>query len=208
MTESITPAAPATTAPAAAAVTTAQPAVVAAATTAAPVTPPAATTAPAEIKYEAFKLPEGVALDEAVMGDFQKLATEHKLPQDVAQKFVDLGAKMTQGFAGQNAAAIEKAKVEWLTEAKADTEIGGEKFESNAALANNVFNQFGTPKLGEFLKASGLGNHPELVRWGLRVARAIGEDRFTRGNPPNGAGEHAGQTLEERASAKLWPTGT
>lgn len=76
---------------------------------------------------------------------------------------------------------LETARNEWAKSAKVDTEIGGDKFAENLAVANSVFNEYGTPELGKLLDASGLGQHPEVLRWAYRVGKALGPDRIVQG---------------------------
>jgi hypothetical protein len=184
VTEPATPAAPAapatTAAPAAAATPPADPA---AAAPAAPATAaPAATTAPAvPEKYEDFKLPDGVKLDTELMGEFGATAKELGLTQEQAQRVADLGAKLSQKNAAAVNDAVEQAKTEWIAQSKTDKEIGGEKFDANAAEAKAVFDAFGTPELGKLLVDSGLGNHPEMLRWAYRVSKQISPDKIHTG---------------------------
>ena len=48
--------------------------------------------------YDAFTLPDDMAMDEGIMGEFSQLAKDANLPQDKAQSLVELGAKMAKGF--------------------------------------------------------------------------------------------------------------
>lgn len=154
-------------------------------------------------KYEAFKLPEGVSLDDATMGEFQTLAKDLGLSQDNAQKLVDLGAKLSQGESARVTETVKQAKAEWEAASKADKEFGGEKFAENLGKANEVFAKFGTPELKQLLIDSGLGNHPEVVRWAFRVSKALSEDRVVRGDRGASAANTTGD-LEDRAAQKLY----
>jgi len=42
--------------------------------------------------------------------------------------------------------------------------------------------KFGTPELTKLLNASGMGNHPEIIRAFYRAGKAISEDSFVGGS--------------------------
>ena len=64
---------------------------------------------------------------------------------------------------------------------KTDAEIGGDKLPENLAVARKALETFGTPELKALLNESGLGNHPEVIRFFYRSGKAISEDRVIRG---------------------------
>lgn len=125
-----------------------------------------------EIEYEPFKLPEGLATDEEMLGEFKALAKELKLPQADAQRLADLGAKMQTKQMEQHAATVAG----WITATQTDKEFGGDALPENLAVARKAIDAFGSPELRTLLNDSGLGNHPEVVRTFLRVGKAISED--------------------------------
>lgn len=128
-------------------------------------------------KYEAFKAPAGVELDPKVVTEFEGVAKELGLTQEAAQKLVD---KLAPVVSKQNAEGVTalaaKASEKWMGQSKADKEFGGDAFDANLATALKAFDAFGTPELKTLLNASGLGNHPELIRWAYRVGKAIAAD--------------------------------
>ena len=65
--------------------------------------------------------------------------------------------------------------------------------------AKKAFDQFGTPELKTFLNDTGLGNHPELVRWAFRVGGALSEDGIVKGRQGDG-------TSSDDLAAILYPT--
>ncbi len=135
-------------------------------------------------QYE-FKLAEGVEPDAELVEELSNVAKELKLGQDEAQKFADLGGKMAQKWAAKQAEAVEQAKAEWLAASRSDKEFGGDKLDANLAVANKTFGAFGTPELRELLDKTGLGEHPEVIRWAYRVGQAISEDKIIVGDTAN-----------------------
>lgn len=142
----------------------------------------AAKAAGAPEKYEAFKAPEGATLDAGVMGQFEEAARELNLPQDAAQKMVD---KMAPIMAARQAEQLQAMRTGWAEESKADKEFGGEQLSANMAHAQKAMTQFATPELKSLLNESGLGNHPELIRFMVRAGKALGEDKIVNGGESN-----------------------
>lgn len=127
------------------------------------------------IEYS-FKLPDGMELDKAAADEFVAFAKELKLPADQAQKVVDIAVRREQARIDQHKATV----AQWALDVKNDKEIGGDKLTENLAIAKKAF-ALGPPELKEYLDTSGLGNHPALIKWALKVGKALSEDRFVGG---------------------------
>lgn len=131
--------------------------------------------------YE-FKAPEGQEFNPDVLAQFSEVAKELNLTQEAAQKVLD---KMAPAIAERQANALAEAHKGWIASTKSDSEIGGAKLAENVALANTTFEKFGTPELRKLLDESGLGDHPEMIRWAHRVSKAMSEDGFVAGRGNN-----------------------
>ncbi|HFF9830533.1 peptidase [Serratia marcescens] len=134
-------------------------------------------------KYE-FTPPEGQELDVNALAVFEPIAKELGLSQEQAQKLVDIYPQIQQ----QQAEAWSKQVADWGEQVKADKEIGGDKFNASVGAAQRALDQFGNPELREYLNASGLGNHPALVRFCAKVGKAMAEDTFV---VPNQGGQRS-----------------
>lgn len=134
-------------------------------------------------KYE-FAAPEGQELDANALAVFEPIAKELGLTQEQAQKLVDIYPQIQQ----QQAEAWSKQIADWGEQVKADKEIGGDKFNASVGLAQRALDQFGNPELREYLNASGLGNHPALVRFCAKVGKSMAEDSFV---VPNQGGQRS-----------------
>lgn len=152
----------------------------------------AAKNAGAPEKYEAFTAPEGTALDAAVMTEFETAARELNLPQDAAQKLID---KMAPVMAKQQTAQLEQLRTDWAAASTSDKEFGGEKLAENLGFARKAIDTFGTPELKTMLNQTGLGNHPDVVRFMVRAGKAISEDRIVTGGAPASANRSAAEVL-------------
>lgn len=152
-------------------------------------TPPAAaadtktddTKAAAPVVPEAYDLqmPDGVELDKAAADEFTTIAKELKLDQAAAQKLADIAAKQAQRQVEAHTKLVES----WVEQVKADKDIGGDKLDENLGIARKALETFGTPELRDVLNASGLGNHPEVIKAFVKAGKAISEDKFVAGAP-------------------------
>lgn len=211
------PAAPAPAAPAPAAAAPAAPAPAAAPAAAAPAAPAApAPAAPAAAPAPAPAAPAAAKKAPESYADFTLAADQPAMHKDLAAqvkataKALDLSQAEAQRLVTEIAPALAKSEGaritdfvtkradEWRASSLTDAEVGGAKFEENRALAMKTFEVFGTPELAAVLNKTGLGDNPEVLRWALRVGRAIGPDnKFV-----------AGTTLTKQGVApedRLWP---
>jgi hypothetical protein len=138
-------------------------------------------TAGAPEKYEDFKLPEGFTVDPKELEEVQGLFKEAGLDQSTAQKMIDKWTGKQTAAAEANAKAWNDMRGDWVKTAKSDKEFGGQNFDANVGVAKNALKAFGTPELNEALTLTGVGDHPEFIRFVYRVGKAIGEDKLTFG---------------------------
>lgn len=128
--------------------------------------------------YEDFALPEGMALDAEVLGEFKDFAKELNLPQEKAQKIVDFQTKLATKQAEEYQAAVTKQAQDWAAEVRNDPVLGGANYEKSVESAIKVIQSFGDPALTELLRSTGLGNNPALFKFCHRISSAISEDKF------------------------------
>ena len=114
-------------------------------------------------------------LDPDVLTAFGEVAKELDLPQDSAQKVLDKVAPVIQA---RQAKVVEEVKLEWANDSKSDEEFGGENLNANLEIAKSSLKAFGTDALKDLLQESGLGNHPEVIRFMYRAGKAISEDSY------------------------------
>lgn len=134
---------------------------------------------------------KGVTFDTDAFEAVEPVFRELGLSNDEAQKFVDSYAeKVLPKLAERSdAAMLDRAKTqrkEWLDAAKADPEIGGENHDAAMTAVAKAFDHYGIKKgegVRQLLDESGLGNHPDLVRFMARVGRDLAEGAFERGDP-------------------------
>jgi hypothetical protein len=159
----------------------------------------AAEAAPAELT---ISLPEGVEADAGLMEGFTATAKELGLTSESAQKLVDTYAKASVAAQQRAEEAFAARQQEWQQAVKADPKIGGEQLTANLGRANAALGKFGSPELVALLQQTGLSNHPEMVKFAIRVGRAMGDDTVT-GSHARGAG---GEQSEEDALKARYPS--
>lgn len=152
----------------------------------------AAKAAGAPEKYEPFVAPEGTTLTPAVLTQFEEAARELNLPQDKAQAFIN---KMAPVMAQQQTEQLQQLRTDWAAASTSDKEFGGDKLAENLGYARKAMDSFGTPELKTMLDETGLGNHPDVVRFMVRAGKAIGEDRIVTGGAPASANRSAAEVL-------------
>jgi hypothetical protein len=124
-----------------------------------------------------LQMPDGIELDKASADEFTTIAKELKLDQAAAQKLADIAAKQAQRQVDAHTALVES----WVAQVKTDKDIGGDKLDENLSIARKALDTFGTPELRDVLNASGLGNHPAVIKAFVKAGKAISEDKFVAG---------------------------
>jgi hypothetical protein len=136
--------------------------------------------------YNDFKLPEGITVDGEALKSASALFADSGLSQEQAQKFIDLAASREKAHAEASVRAFADLQTRWVSEIKADPEIGGDKLGASIASAARAIDRLAIPGLREALDLTGAGNNPAIVKAFARIGQMISEDRFQPGNgaPP------------------------
>lgn len=139
-------------------------------------------------KYD-LKVPEDSELSDEHVEKVAAYAKAQGLSNEQAQALLDRDAEQIELFKEQQIETIGTLSKEWLAQSKKDKEFGGEAFKENAELAFRVIDRFGTPALKKAMNQTGLGNHPELVRFIVRIGKSMGEDQLVKPGSQEAAGE-------------------
>lgn len=126
--------------------------------------------------YADFVMPEGVELDSALLTEATPLFKELNLNQEQAQKLVDFQAKQAKASSESQVDTFNQLMNDWQEQSKNDKEFGGDKFEENVGIARSAIDKFGTPELKQLLEEHGVGNHPEVIRFMVKVGKLTAED--------------------------------
>lgn len=137
-------------------------------------------TVPGEGEDYDFTLPEGVEMDAAMAEAMSPLLKQMNIGRADANAL----AEALTGYLSGQAEATMNAYVEkvegWTAAARKDPELGAD-WEKNTQIANAGLQKFGTPELTAALQETGMSNHPEMIRFMYRVAKATGNDTLDRG---------------------------
>jgi len=153
-----------------------------------PAPAPAPSPAPAEVVEYKLNMPDGVELAQADTDALVAVAREAKLAPDVVQKIADIAGKRELARAEEFKTQVEA----WGAAVKADKELGAPEALASAV---KVVDAYGTPELKSLLAESGLGNHPELVRFVQKIAKAMSEDAIHAGSTRSGTSRDAASVL-------------
>jgi hypothetical protein len=129
-----------------------------------------------------IKLPEGALLDNTAV---ERIAADAKA-QGLSEKQAQWLVERENALLKAQTEAIEAKKTEWLELSKADKEIGGANLPKHAELARRVIEKFGSQDFKKMMNESGMGNHPEAIRFIAKIGKAMADDEFVLGakQPP------------------------
>lgn len=141
---------------------------------------------PAPIKYDAFKLPDGIKLDDERLGKFTEVAGNGQVSQDVAQSLLDLHIGEMQRYADEVAKAADQSQRDvwkklndaWKADFRKDEKLGGNRSETTLAMAKAVIEEYGgTPDQVRELMAhttnNGMGNYIGFIRLMTNIGEAL-----------------------------------
>jgi hypothetical protein len=158
-----------------------------------------------------LKVPDGSTVDSAFVDRTAAKARELGLTNEAAQKLFDSEVKDATERETASQAALAKAKAdsqkalldawapngaewkkqqdEWTKLSKADSAIGGEKFNQAVESAGQAVERFGDPELKKMLEETGFGRHPVVLRFLSKIGAASRESTFANGGAPTGGTE-------------------
>lgn len=143
-----------------------------------------------------LSFPEGSQIDEPLAKSFQAICDKHGIYEAAAQEIADLytsraaeaATKLDEALKAAAKSAADKADAEmeeesakWLAEAKADAEIGGQKWETVKVRVAAGVKNLGAQKAVKLLDSMGLGDHPEIIRLFVRAGEFNKSDSITGG---------------------------
>lgn len=151
--------------------------------------------------YEAFKLPEGVELDEAMLEKATPIFKEMGLSQEKAQQFIDLYTDVRMAEATKEAEAFAEVHKNWVQTVK--KQFGdGDTLKANMTFAGKAIDKFGGPKLREMFNETGIGNNPVMVEFMVNLGKMIGEDGVTPNGDAGGGDKDRAEIMYPSAKTK------
>ena len=153
---------------------------------------------PAHVIPEAYELtaPEGLTIDADLLAEATPIFKEAGLSNDQAQAILPAAKSLMEKTQQSTLQSLidsgNQQRKAWLDAAKADEQIGGNKWDASLGNAAKALDALGHPEGSEFrtaLNETGFGNHPEMIRIFARLGEMVGEDgdfvRADAGAPVN-----------------------
>lgn len=139
-------------------------------------------------KYE-LTPPDGFEqIDADALAEAEPVLRELNLNNEQAQKLMPAAANLVKRTLDRAEKAITDRAIaqrkEWADAFEADQDLGGANKAKTLADAARAFDHYGIKPgegLRQLLDESGLGNHPDMIRFVARIGRDLDEGSFERG---------------------------
>lgn len=141
---------------------------------------------------------ENSNIDDEKKKEFIALCKDNKLSVDTANKLIDFQTKLNAEYEAQRVSAIN----DWKVQVKKNY---GPEFQTKLKAGRKALETYGSKELIEILgdKSTGLGNHPAVVDFLVKVGEKLSDDKFIR---PDGSGNVSLENRTEHQKAKsLYP---
>ena len=130
-----------------------------------------------------FELPDGMEVDTTMVEALSPAFKELGLTNDQASMLASKYAEQMAAQAEQMNTTLNEQYDAWVNEGKKDREIGHNNWQPSVDLANGVIRKFGNARLvEEAMVSSGVGNHPEMIRFLSRIGKALSDDTLMTGS--------------------------
>jgi hypothetical protein len=149
-------------------------------------------------------IPDGFEMNDEGVASFKEFAKELDLNPEQTQKMLDRHLTGVSSALGNTTEQVDALHNEWAKESMNDKEFGGSGLEENIVAAKKAMNSFSSPavdkdgkaivhtdgnmkgqqmtKVEVLLSQTGMGKHPEMIRVFHRVAQAVSQDHFVKGD--------------------------
>lgn len=156
----------------------------------------------APVEDDTFELPEGVTLEPEILDQARALFAESGIARPQAQKLIDLAMSREQAAAQRGVQAFVDLQNRWVSEIKADPDIGGPRLTASLAAAARAIDRLAIPGLKDALNLTGAGNNPAIVKAFVRIGQLLSEDRFAPGRSPAPAASRSAAEILYDATPK------
>ena len=150
--------------------------------------------------------PDDVKVDDSKLDGFQKFVAEHSLSTATVKAMVEADAKRAKDTISDTDKRWEEQEKQWKNELEKDSLLtAGDGFDSNFKKLQTLVKDYGGKvddktglnELQQALNLTGLGNHPAMARFLMRLQKALpGEGtNLPGGKPPGGPSRNAAEIL-------------
>lgn len=159
-------------------------------------------------KYADFKLPEGMKFDQAGLEKATAIFKELNLPQDGAQRLVDLQAEQIKQLMDNPVNAVIAQKTEWEDAAKQkygkEIEPGGKVNLSIARLIDRFPEEMRVP-FRQGMDNTLAGSHPAFIAAMNWISEQFGEGTTVKGNGPSPLGQKGPDAPPRSVAQNMYP---
>jgi len=128
-------------------------------------------------------MPEDAVLEASAIERTTAFAKATGLSPEAAQKALEHANGEVAAYRDQQTEAWNTLTREtWVTEAKHDPEIGGEKLTGAVTDAKRFLEAFGDPEIRQFLENTGFGNNKLVIRMLARAMKRMANDKLPTGS--------------------------
>lgn len=136
---------------------------------------------PEDGKYE-FELPEGIELPEDKQQFWSKEFKDAGLTKRQAARMIELQAGIVLAEQDNQNKQLADQQAKHLKDAKADKDIGGQRWDETVKMANIGLKAFGGSTIKDLILVTGNGNNPEMLRELRRIGERFKSDTFESGS--------------------------
>jgi predicted XRE-type DNA-binding protein len=150
------------------------------------------------VVYEAFTMPEGMELNQELMDKVTPILQAHNMPQEDAQKVVDVGSELVSTTIRQMTEKHEARVQGWYDKTVEEHGKGGEAaFGERSSVAARALEKYFSDEEKEVIKQYGVENMPGMFTMFYAVGQHLGEDGI-------GIPSSQGKSGQERSHAEVW----
>jgi hypothetical protein len=128
------------------------------------------------LTLDAIKVPDGFVLDDGLGTELVSLINQKAAnPAELAQGLIDLQIKAAAKESETASQRWDAVQADWKKQTESDPQIGGANYTKNVETSKQIAERFGGPKFAEALELTGMGNHPDWVRFTTALAPFVQE---------------------------------
>lgn len=128
-----------------------------------------------------FGLGEGVQLTPEDQAAYNELFKSWGLTQEQVTQLSQLEQNLGSRLQQEAADVLSTTMQSWEDAAKADPQIGGDKWDETLHYAGIVMDKYADEDIAELLDTTGMGSHPALLRVFSDLGRLMAPDTFKSG---------------------------
>lgn len=152
---------------------------------------PAKPVIPEKYDFANLKLPDGIALNPALVDAISPILTKKGFTQEEANELVEAHGKALAEVSKADEAKREADFTEFMTQKVTEYQAQvrkewGKDYDANLATAQKGMARIMSPAAKALLDETGLGNHPEFVKAFYAVGKMVSEDIPPNGQAPTG----------------------